>query len=1375
MGNYRGFGSSQTHSVGWGNAFPVVSHDSPVRDDLPDERRGAGSATRLEAAVARAIADGKREVASLNAVVSKALSGLQAIAASIEERQQIDLVCARCDATNRRRLDESTPPSCGTCGHPIHVNVASFAGAAKILPEVDSLLRSSRDGIDSLMRRQTKELSTFNLVLFGRTGAGKSSTIEAFMRGDGSAISDGRSDFTTTVDPREWRGCRVIDTPGINGWGRTKPRHELEEEARRAAEVADIVLLVFDTQNQQQAEFERVAEWIKALEKPVIALLSVRNPAWRFPSHPAAGSVAGRIQISRSVGEHATNIRDELARIGLPRTPIVAMSPRRAFFARGTEPYRGPDKDRAAFLDQRGRFGTESLERWSNLTALEALLAAALEADAVGLRIGMLREEVRCVLTAAKVEIARIRAELVEAATSLEALFDSALRIVGLPRHRSQRAAWTSAADGSDLVEQLEHLRGAAFDVPEDAELSEYAEHLLTARLAPERTGALRRAHETILSAFDRGETLTASEFERRVMYRAKIERVAQDVLVEAGRFASRKLHLEAESAAADLRCILTKTGGIAGRTGSRWRTASTALKTGGLLAGIASVVAPIAIGNIWNPAGWVLGAIGIGIGIGSVIFGWFGRKARERAEQQRLRARQQALANAQCAVHETFDHTQGQIRDRIRALAQEMAGIALSGVVSVAVLCRQLAAELDVLERRIARCAAAIPRSKSPIEILQKACSSVESARLPADPEASRKIWLGQDWVTALDGLHTTDIDIKDHAAAVNRGSAADDPGLEERFFAALRNAGRCASGADADAWLKRARQRLANDPEGLMCLGELEAFRTAPPVICLVGDYSTGKSSLCRRLFCELDLSVPDGLDVRAAPTTTTARTYPLGPFVLMDTPGFQSGREAHTKEALRAVPEASSILYLLQPNIVSGDWRGIDDVLCGDLDRGMAPKLGRAVFIINRADELGVDPIEAPEEFRRLCAAKVTELVQALASRGARIPSERVFVMASDPYGGHSSNEPIGREDFVSFEAWDGLRSFASAMRSLQNDPASVREGVVLDVGVARIHRLAVAARSRRDAIAEECTQFRRVASLLCDGSVEFERLSEKIARDLQGLIEGHAYGVMEEALSAVTDEQIRAYAIQLDAWWDDPTFRSEVERWQKRCTRDIDALVARIEDRLRRRIGSREFRRAFPDLDESGLGIRSLLVHAEPTSKKVASAASKTGTILKGTSKEAVKKVARWVGYRFAPWGATKLTRFLRASGNVLAGIGIALDVSAWLREVRAETDREASRQRAVQYVRRSGAEIAAKLLDGTPNAMAAGPQAPDGAEIGPRSYLALRKAALDEECANIDAEVRRRLADESVYAEATTRYESVLADAHQVLESGRKLG
>lgn len=56
----------------------------------------------------------------------------------------------------------------------------------------------------------------------------------------------------------------------------------------------------------------------------------------------------------------------------------VALSSQRALFARAATPFRGPHQKN--FAEDRARYGTDYLARWSNFAALEAVLTACIAA-----------------------------------------------------------------------------------------------------------------------------------------------------------------------------------------------------------------------------------------------------------------------------------------------------------------------------------------------------------------------------------------------------------------------------------------------------------------------------------------------------------------------------------------------------------------------------------------------------------------------------------------------------------------------------------------------------------------------------------------------------------------------------------------------------------------------------------------------------------------------------------------------------------------------------------------------------------------------------------------------------------------------------------
>ncbi len=194
----------------------------------------------------------------------------------------------------QRRVDEALTALEGAAVR-ARAGVGGDTSANEVVEAFWKELQATRTEAADLFDRQRKVLGTVNIALFGRTGAGKSSLVEALVHGDGATVSTSESDFTTEVRTVSWHGCRFIDTPGTNGWGRSASRDTLESRARHAVEVADIVVLCFDTQSQQKGEFEKIGTWVKEYGKPVVAVLNVRNPLWRRPGSVSLGTQRRRL------------------------------------------------------------------------------------------------------------------------------------------------------------------------------------------------------------------------------------------------------------------------------------------------------------------------------------------------------------------------------------------------------------------------------------------------------------------------------------------------------------------------------------------------------------------------------------------------------------------------------------------------------------------------------------------------------------------------------------------------------------------------------------------------------------------------------------------------------------------------------------------------------------------------------------------------------------------------------------------------------------------------------------------------------------------------------------------------------------------------
>ena len=599
------------------------------------------------------------------------------------------------------------------------------------------------------LRRQHGRLATFNLVLFGRTGAGKSSLIEALSGGTGAPISQGESDWTTDVREVRWGSCRLFDTPGIAGWGRTVARSELEGRAETAVADADVVLLCFDTQSQQEGEFGKVAEWIARYGKPALALLNSRNGRWRFP--PRVARPSARRQLSRSVQEHATNIRDELSNIGLVDAPVIAIHSQRAAFARTIDPYEGPAAPSRTKL--RDEVGPERLLAWSNLSALEDLLAAALRDHAEELRLGMLREQARGMLLSSVDEIAEQHgAPARVAAEQLERGVADVLGLLGRP----------SAESLATKLETLEALRGGGFAASAVGEAEHHTRTRLSSRLRSPRTCAIRRAERVVEQAFSERRDVDAARFEREVLAPAiaEVEAVASELGSEIAEYLAQRLRLIAGDVSADVAAAVSDFSGArgsAGRTRRQWGIGADV--TSGLVTVGSGAYVILAWANSWNPIGWTMfGAIAVA-GIASKLFGG---KLRKQAAAKREQALAGARAEARRSVIDTFEAMEDRL---VRAYAASFATAAterLAGEVDRTIALRRVSQSADQAVAALSDALGRIAPGGSSSHVLADTAHLLQRTIRPGAANVDRLLWLGEDWCADPDGLEPEDARVR-------------------------------------------------------------------------------------------------------------------------------------------------------------------------------------------------------------------------------------------------------------------------------------------------------------------------------------------------------------------------------------------------------------------------------------------------------------------------------------------------------------------------------------------------------------------------------------------------------------------------------------
>lgn len=1147
--------------------------------------------------------------------------------------------------------------------------------------------------IERLFAQQAGVADTFNIVLFGRTGTGKSTLIEALTRGNGRPVSHGESDWTTDVEPKVWESCKIYDTPGINGWGRRNSRSDLEQRARKAVEVADFVLVCFDSQSQQATEFAKVAEWVQRFNKPVIAVLNNRNTVWRFPPRVPVGAV--RANLSRSVAQHAGNIQDELAAVGLIGVPVVALASKRALFARASLPFEGPDCE--TLVKHRQDYGADKLEHWSNFPAFEGLLVQCIESSAVALRMGALHDQLRGVLSVIATDMGAASQEAVSEATIVEAqTIEPLLRLLGYPVAEEDREPYFR--DGVDLLATLEHWCGK-FQAPSVGEFGTFVQQRLSSELGSLRSQSLVKAEQAVADAFDSGTSISGELVRAQCCPEQEIENAAQRVIGEAYDFINRRARLAYRDSLADLKACHMNASEIEGGAGAGWKYGAWGLKAAGVFSGVAGILGGMAVVNFWNPFGWATGmAAGVAAAgtLVSGLFGWLGDGSRKRAESQKLQARQKTLASVRRSVHAFYDEFTEHVAKVAANIATTTAEIVILPAIDKALELRSLATAGERIGSKALELAASLPNKSDPQTLIWNAKESCERRAHPGLADIAAKHWLGAAWVDDPEGL------IQAFQDGSQQRAVAYDPGIPESLFAGFcdvwaRVTSTVLPGAGR-RWLEQAADALTDDDVAGPLLMELRVMEArGRPRLHLVGDYNAGKSSFIKRLLLDAGQVLSPSLRIRANPTTDQEHVYEWRNIDLVDTPGFQSTNESHTEVALRSFADASAVLCLFQPNLVTGDDESLCRVLRGDRSKGLVPKARRTFFIVNRSDELGVDPIDNPTRFKELAQRKQTELSEALIGRGITVPATSVLCMASDPFGMVGSRDDVNSSAYDAHRTWDGFEYFMRSFREIESD--LIRTGVdrsLLEGGLARIARLDAGRASELDALNAQANTLGGLLSLVTEWKAEGQRLVADHRARLLRRVEEHVNSLRDEVLSEREPTRLKRKAEELSKWWDNNALRVELEQWGKDAQHDLEVWRLRTAEAITRRFGSAEFRSVFPSPTVEDEPI----VPSDTQSKSwIRDSFDKTGRFLGGATRDVVYSIGKSLGFKFKPWGAVKLARTLGKAGIVMAVIGVVLDSVDGILEEKRQLQREEARQALAKWLAESVQNVVTTIADG----------------------------------------------------------------------------
>lgn len=191
-----------------------------------------------------------------------------------------------------------------------------------IIIELQKISDASLKDLKDAIKTKSKHLEDFTITLFGRTKAGKSTIRESITKiGDGSTIGLGYLHTTKEIGDYKWKGLRLLDTPGVEGYG---GEHEAEE-AHKVIDQSDVIIFLTTDDSQQPGEFDEMERLIE-INKPFFVVLNIKDKI--TDSDYLKRFLNGKANLFNKeiIEEHKKRIITETKRLGIHNIEIIWIS-----------------------------------------------------------------------------------------------------------------------------------------------------------------------------------------------------------------------------------------------------------------------------------------------------------------------------------------------------------------------------------------------------------------------------------------------------------------------------------------------------------------------------------------------------------------------------------------------------------------------------------------------------------------------------------------------------------------------------------------------------------------------------------------------------------------------------------------------------------------------------------------------------------------------------------------------------------------------------------------------------------------------------------------------------------------------------------------
>ena len=395
----------------------------------------------------------------------------------------------------------------------------------------------------------------------------------------------------------------------------------------------------------------------------------------------------------------------------------------------------------------------------------------------------------------------------------------------------------------------------------------------------------------------------------------------------------------------------------------------------------------------------------------------------------------------------------------------------------------------------------------------------------------------------------------------------------------------------------------------------------------IAVCGQYSSGKSSLLQALTGDGSIVIGQGV------TTDSVKVYPWKDVLFADTPGIYAGRPEHDALSLDYIRKADLLIYMIT---IQGFTREIGD------------------------------------NFKKLIQGKYFEKTMLLMNKRNMEPAENEVNWRKDTSDFVGGADALAKLHFTIVDIEDYMTGEPELVKDshfeefIQNLNRFIRERALTGKILSRINIVDAFLSAHIELFSQNQKEdefTRRQVQIITKAIRQYKEAETKAIRRIRQNIKELKYRLLgyfsDEKLRQLEEELDKA-ELELEKIMDDQEFKDDLDRIVSELSEDflsVEQAAIEYDKSLK------EFSQRFNEMASANQIDLSFFKTGAATLAQLTASVTKEGVL----------QVAHFFGHTFKPWGATKLTNFIKGLGPWLAAVGSIVDVVTYFMDKKHQED------------------------------------------------------------------------------------------------------